>query len=152
MAADVTAVGALTAATGFFSPAEIDIAIEVVAARLGQGLASGYHFLFADGPGGLDGYACFGPIALTQSAYDLYWIAVRPERQGSGLGRRLLLATEAAAIDMGATAMYVDTAGRPQYSPTRAFYRRLGYRQTAEFPDFYAPGDAKIVFAKRLPP
>ena len=32
----------------------------------------------------------------------------------------------------------------------RGFYASLGYRIVAEFPDFYAPGDAKIVFRKNL--
>ena len=36
--------------------------------------------------------------------------------------------------------------------PTRAFYASLGYRAAGEFPDFYAPGDGKIVFSKALEP
>jgi len=149
-ARDGAAVRELTAATGFFSDEEVAVAVELVDARLAQGLASGYRFLFADGNGGLDGYVCYGPIALTRSSFDLYWIAVRPGLQRTGLGRRLMEAAEDRARDLGATAMYVETSSRPQYEPTRTFYRRLGYRAAAELPDFYGPGDGQVIFAKQL--
>ena len=149
-ARDGAAVRALTATTGFFSDEEVAVAVELVDARLAQGLASGYRFLFADGGDGLDGYVCYGPIALTRSSFDLYWIAVRPTLQRLGLGRRLMEAAEAQARSLGGTAMYVETSSRPQYEPTRSFYRRLGYRAAAELPDFYAPGDGQVIFAKRL--
>ncbi|HUL06977.1 MAG TPA: GNAT family N-acetyltransferase [Candidatus Acidoferrum sp.] len=152
VARDANAVRELTAATGFFSDEEVAVAIELVEARLAQGLASGYRFLFADGGGRLDGYVCYGPIALTRSSFDLYWIAVRPGAQRAGLGRRLMEAAEAQARALGATAMYVETSSRPQYEPTRTFYRRIGYRAAAELPDFYAPGDGQVIFTKRLRP
>ena len=149
---DRAAVRALTSATGFFSDEEVAVAVELVEARLAQGLASGYRFLFADGDDGLDGYVCYGPIALTRSSFDLYWIAVRPDAQRTGLGRRLMEAAEAEARALGATSMYVETSSRPQYEPTRAFYQRIGYRSAAELPDFYGPGDGQAIFAKRLLP
>lgn len=149
--ADRDAVRDLTAATGFFSAEEVAVAVELVDAHLAQGPASGYHFIFAERDGCLEGYACFGPIPLTKSSFDLYWIAVRPDRQQFGLGRRLMDTAEARARDEGGTAMYVETSTRPQYEPTRAFYCRLGYRLAAELPDFYGPGDGQAIFAKALP-
>lgn len=149
--ADRDGVRDLTAATGFFSAEEVAVAVELVEAHLAQGPASGYRFIFAERDGRLEGYVCFGPIALTRSSIDLYWIAVRPDRQQAGLGRRLMDLAEAAARDLGGTAMYVETSTRPQYEPTRRFYRRLGYRLAAELPDFYAPGDGQAIFVKPLP-
>jgi D-alanine-D-alanine ligase len=150
--ADRRAVRELTACTGFFSDEEIAVAVELVEARLAQGLASGYRFIFAERGGALDGYVCFGPIALTRSSYDLYWIAVRPAAQRTGLGRRLMDLAEAATRDLGGTAMYVETSMRAQYAPTRNFYQRLGYRLAAELPDFYGPGDGQAIFTKLLQP
>jgi ribosomal protein S18 acetylase RimI-like enzyme len=150
--ADRRAVRELAASTGFFSDGEIAVAVELVEARLSQGLASGYRFIFAERGGVLDGYVCFGPIPLTRSSYDLYWIAVRPAAQRTGLGRRLMDLAEAATSELGGTAMYVETSTRAQYSPTRAFYQRLGYRLAAELPDFYGPGDGQAIFTKPLRP
>lgn len=150
---DAAAVRRLVAATGFFSAAEIDVAVELVDEALARGSASGYEFLFADDAGHegeLTGYTCYGPIPATRSSYDLYWIAVAPGRQGSGLGRELLRESERRARAAGATTMYVDTSGRAQYAPTRRFYERSGYAMAAELPDFYAPGDAKIIYARAL--
>ncbi len=152
MDGDRAAIRELTSATGFFSDEEVAVAVELVEARLAQGLASGYRFLFAERDDRLDGYVCYGRIALTQSSFDLYWIAVRPDAQRTGLGRRLMEVAEAKACVLGASAMYVETSSRPQYASTRTFYRRLGYLPAAELPDFYAPGDGKVIFAKQLRP
>ena len=152
-AGDPNAVGQLVAATGFFSDAEKDVAVELVDEALARGAASGYFFVFADSPvnaGKLDGYSCYGPIPATASSFDLYWIAVAPSVQRNGLGRELLEETERRAAEAGATQMFVDTSGREQYAPTRAFYERMGYDKAAELTDFYAPGDAKIIYAKVL--
>jgi GNAT superfamily N-acetyltransferase len=148
--ADIAAVRALVAATGFFSAEEVAVAGELVEERLARGEASGYAFLFADGADGLEGYSCFGPIALTQASWDLYWIAVAPARRGHGLGRRLLQASEAAIAAAGGRAVYAETSSRPLYAPTRAFYLACGYREAASIADFYAPGDGKVIFEKRL--
>lgn len=149
-ASDAASVRALVLATGFFSAAEIGIAVELVEERLAKGAASGYELLFAERAEGTLGYACFGRIPLTRSSWDLYWIAVHPSSQGHGLGRRLLtMSEEAIAAAAGAT-VYVDTSSRPQYAPTRAFYLGCGYRVAAELADFYAPGDGKVVFEKRI--
>ena len=69
---------------------------------------------------------------------------------GQGIGRRLLAATEQRAAAAGAATIYADTSGRADYARTRAFYHRAGYLKAAELPDFYAPGEAKVIFAKRL--
>jgi hypothetical protein len=42
----------------------------------------------------------------------------------------------------------IETAGRPDYAPTRAFYQARGYSPVATVPDFYAPGDDQVVFVK----
>ena len=150
---DTEAVRKLVAGTGFFSAEETDVAVELVEEALSKGPASGYEFLFADTPGDPDtllGYTCYGAIPATESSFDLYWIAVATATQRSGLGRKLLNESERLSKERGARQMFVDTSGRGLYAPTRAFYERMGYHVAAELEDFYAPGDAKIVYAKRL--
>ncbi|MBG0776581.1 MAG: GNAT family N-acetyltransferase [Desulfovibrionaceae bacterium] len=159
VAADAAEVRAITTSTGAFAPAEVDVAVELVEERLAKGPASGYFFLFADAApatgraaGAVDGYACFGPIACTVSSYDLYWIAVRQDLRGSGLGTRLLAAAEARIRAMGGTRIYVETSSRPDYAATRGFYVARGYRVEGVFEDFYAPGDHKVVYVRVLGP
>lgn len=149
--ADVERVGRLVAATGFFTPEEVDIAKELVEARLQKGEASGYRFVLMEEKGSLLGYACYGRIFGTESSFDLYWIAVDPKHQGRGLGRKVLVATEAAIQAKGGRRIYVETSGRELYVPTRGFYLKNGYAVGATFPDFYKEGDDKVVFVKVMP-
>jgi ribosomal protein S18 acetylase RimI-like enzyme len=147
---DREAVGRLVRATGFFSEEESGIAVELVDERLAKGEASGYLFLFAEEEARLSGYACFGPIPGSLHSCDLYWIAVDPNGQGRGIGKKLLAESERLMAERGARRVYADTSSRPQYEPTRAFYLACGYRQEAFLPDFYAPGDGKVIFVKLL--
>lgn len=150
-AADSAEVARLAKATGFFSPAEIEVAVELVQERRLKGEASGYHFLMAEHrPGALLGYACFGPIPCTLSSFDLYWIVVHPETQGQGLGKRLLALCEQEIIALSGTRVYVETSSRPQYNPTRCFYEQRGYALEATLADFYAPGEHKLIYCKAL--
>lgn len=149
---DVDAIGRLVAATGQFNREEIAVAEELVGERLAKGPASGYEFLVAEQDGQIVGYACYGRIAGTLASYDLYWIAVAPEHQRRGIGRQLLREVERRVAAEGGGRIYVDTSGRPQYTATRAFYRRQGFVQEAVLRDFYAPGDDKTIFVKLLDP
>ena len=148
--ADRDRVRQIVESTGMFRPDEIGVAVELVDERLAKGEASGYHFAFAELSGRAVGYACFGPIACTISSFDLYWVAVSRELQGQGLGRRLVEESERQIRAMGGQRVYIDTSGRPQYTPTRRFYERCGYAVQATLPDFYAPGDDRVIFFKRL--
>ena len=136
--------------TGFFHPEEVGVAEELVVERLEKGEASGYHFIMADHYGRLAGYACFGPIPCTASSYDLYWIAVHPDFQGRGLGRRLLVEAERRIKAAGGSRIYVDTSQRVQYASTRAFYEGCGYRLETVLKDFYAVGDGTAIYCKSL--
>jgi acetoin utilization deacetylase AcuC-like enzyme/ribosomal protein S18 acetylase RimI-like enzyme len=136
--------------TGFFYPAEVDLAEELVKERLSKGPASGYHFVLAKFYGRLAGYGCFGPIPCTVSSHALYWIAVHPDFQGRGLGKRLLKEIERMVQEAGGMRIYVETSQRPQYAATRAFYENRGYRQESILEDFYGPGDARVSYCKVL--
>jgi D-alanine-D-alanine ligase len=137
---DIVAVRELVGKTGFFNGEEIDIAEELVREHLARGEASGYLFLFAGSGGSVAGYTCYGPILGTAGSFDLFWIAVHPDFQGRGLGRRLMARTERLIADAGGRRIYAETSSREQYAPTRAFYERCDYRAEAVLTDFYGPG------------
>ena len=97
------------------------------------------------------GYSCYGPVPLTLNSYDLYWIAVRRESQGRGIGKILLDRSEAAIGALGGRKVYIETSSRRKYRDTRRFYEHLGYRSEATLRAYYAPGDHKVIYVKSLP-
>lgn len=145
---DPAAIEQLVRETGFFTAEEIAIARELADDGFTNGPASHYRFVIAARDGELLGYACFGPVPCTQWSWDLYWIAVRPGSQGKHLGRELIEITEKAVRAAGGTRLYAETSSREQYGPTRAFYARRGYEVVARYPEFYGPGDDKVVYGK----
>lgn len=147
VAGDIELVTRVTAETGFFSPAEVEIARELATLNVTQGeVTSGYYYLVQDMPAGIAAYACYGPIPGTATSFDLYWIVVSKSAQGQGLGRALLAAVIQRVRDAGGTRLYADTSSREQYAPTRAFYERCGFARAAFLEDFYAAGDGKVIF------
>jgi ribosomal protein S18 acetylase RimI-like enzyme len=136
--------------TGFFTAAEVDVAVELVDERLAKGDASGYHFIFAEDGGETIGYACYGEIACTVGSYDLYWIAVDRQHQSRGLGRTLVAESQRQIAALGGRRIYIETSNRPQYEPTRQFYLRCGYTVAAVLPDFYSAGDDKVILVKQV--
>jgi GNAT superfamily N-acetyltransferase len=150
IAEDRDRVRQLVAATEKFNADEIEIAVELVDERLTRGAASGYEFLMAEWAGELVGFACYGRIPCTKAAFDLYWIAVQPTHQGRGIGRQLLAAIEASVRDLGGTHLYADTSGRPDYESTRQYYLANDFKQAAKLDDFYAAGDAKVIYRKSV--
>ena len=137
-------------ATGFFNPAELAIAAEVLDDAIHRGLASDYHSRTAIVHGRVAGWICYGHTACTEATWDIYWIAVDPGCQGQGVGAALMRHAEAEIRRKGGKMAVLDTSGRAQYVPTRGFYLKQGFALAAELADFYAPGDAKVIFIKAL--
>lgn len=140
----------LAGAEPLFSKEEAETVAELLEAYLEQDDHGGYCFLSALDEGRLVGFACYGPTPLTQGTFDVYWIAVGKAAKGRGVGRELMARVEAEVRAAGGRMIVLDTSGRPEYAPTRAFYLRLGYTPSATLPDFYAPGDDLIIFTRSL--
>jgi len=147
---DIAAVRALVTTTGVFSGIEVGWAGEIIETALKYPSTAGYFTLMADGPAGLEGYACYGPIEGTDNRFDLYWIAVSPTAQGKGLGRRLLAACVEDARARGATHMFIDTSTRTDYASARSLYKAQGFELQGMLVDFYSDGDSKAIFGRRL--
>lgn len=141
----------INADTRIFSQEEVKCVDELWEEYQVQGSEkSGYYFL-VDKEGGLVlGYACYGPRALTDRTYDLYWIAVSPKARRGGVGRRLLRAAEQSIRALGGRLLIVETSGLSKYEPTRAFYLATGYLLEATLKDFYKDGDDLVIFTKHL--
>ena len=150
----------LLRSVGNFSAAEIDTALELIDEWLSTGEASDYLTYVVDqddGPnesarGSIAGYVCYGLTPLTESTYDLYWIAVSPHAQGGGYGRALLAFAEADIARRGGRLLLIETASHEAYGATIRFYERAGYALVSRIPDYYRHGDDKLTFGKVLGP
>jgi ribosomal protein S18 acetylase RimI-like enzyme len=149
---DTPALRALLEATGVFSEAEVEAAVEVIEGGDDEASPHGYRFRVADEGGAVLGYVCFGRAWFSDGTWDVYWLAVDPARQRRQVGGALLREAERAAGAGGGRTMLVETASKPSYAPARSLYERNGYVEMARIPDYYALGDDKIVYGKRLSP
>lgn len=142
--------------TGSFDEAEIAVALELFDEAYppgGDRSSDEYALVGAvNEHDALMGYACWGPTPGTDRTYDLYWIAVHPGAQGAGCGTLLLAEVERRLAGRRARMVVVETSSRPEYSGARAFYARSGYGEAARVRGFYAPGDDRILFTKRIEP
>lgn len=142
---------AIAASTTVFNQEEVECVDELWTEFQARGAeASGYTFLVDQEEERVRGFACFGPRALTDRTFDLYWIAVDPGVRRGGVGRQLLAATEEAVRAQGGRLLIVETSGLEKYAPTRAFYQATGYTQEATLRDFYKDGDDLVIFTKHL--
>ncbi len=109
----------------------------------------GYHFTFAEREDGtVVGYACHWRRSLTESAYDLGWIAVAPAHRRQGVAAGLMRAVEDGVARRGGGQILIETASNPTYEGTREFYQSQDYRVVARIPDLYRAGDDCLIYRK----
>ncbi|MCJ7514079.1 MAG: GNAT family N-acetyltransferase [Anaerolineales bacterium] len=135
-----------------FSDIEAGTVAELLRDYLAYPDHNGYLFLSAIDEGPLVGFACFGPTPLTQGTYTVYWLCIAAAARGQGTGRALMRQIEFAARAAGGRLIVLDTSGRPEYAPTRAFYERIGYTRSATILDYYAVGDDLVIYSLGLSP
>jgi len=148
--ADKPAVMRILEATPQFNPAEVVVAEEVLDGYLKDSIESGYHVLVAEVDSSVVGYICYGPTPMTEGTWDIYWLAVAPEKQGQGIGKALLTFAENKIKETQGRLAIIETSSRPEYERTRRFHRLQGYDLVGYIRDFYAPGDHRLIFQKRL--
>lgn len=154
VAADRGGVFRILEGAGNFTPEEVGIALELIDEWLELGEHSGYLTYVFEEQGDAEslvwGYICFGPTPLTQSTYDLYWIAVDKAKHRSGVGKKLLKFAEEEVLRRGGKLLLAETSSMETYGGTIAFYDKTGYELVGKVSDYYKPGDDKLIFAKRL--
>ena len=139
----------ITRGVRVFRDDEVPVALEVFDAAVAG--SPDYTAVGADLDGHLAGWICWGPTPCTLGTYDLYWMAVDPLVHAAGIGTALVQEMEG-RLAGSARLIVVETAGRPDYRPTCAFYEARGYRRAAVIPDFYAPGEDQVLYVKALAP
>lgn len=154
VAADRSGVFRILENAGNFTPEEVGTALELIDEWLELGEHSGYltYVLESQGEGEsqVTGYVCFGPTPLTESTYDLYWIAVDKSKHRGGVGKRLLKFAEEEIARRGGRMLLVETSSQETYGGTVQFYEKTGYVMVGKIKDYYKPGDDKLIFMKPL--
>ena len=154
VAADRSGVFRILENAGNFTPGEVAIALELIDEWLELGEHSGYltYVLEAQAEEGAEvlGYVSFGPTPLTESTYDLYWIAVDKSKHRGGVGKRLLKFTEEEIARRGGQMLLVETSSQETYGGTIQFYEKTGYELVGKIKDYYKSGDDKLIFLKRV--
>jgi ribosomal protein S18 acetylase RimI-like enzyme len=133
-----------------FKPFEVEVAKELIDSYLEDPSSSGYHIFVAEVDSTVTGYICYGPTPLTEGTWDIYWIAVAREKQGQGIGSALMESAEKEIVKAKGRLAIIETSSTPAYEKTRHFHLSHGYEIVARIPDFYAPGDDKLILQKRL--
>lgn len=145
---DRPAIVAILEATSEFNPVEVSVAVEVIDSYLSDPDGSGYHVLIAELDSLIVGYVCYGPTPLTSGTWDMYWLAVSPEFKQRDVGSTLLKVAESKIEAQGGRLVLIETSSKPEYEITRRFHLSQGYTEIGRIPDFYAPGDDKVIYRK----
>jgi len=133
-----------------FKPAEVVVAEEVIDSYLRDPDGSGYHAFVAELDSAIGGYICYGPTPLTKGTWDIYWMAVSVEKRDRGMGGALLSYAEDRIREARGRLLVIETSSQAGYEKTRRFYLSHGHQVIGRLPDFYAPGDDKLILQKRL--
>jgi GNAT superfamily N-acetyltransferase len=140
---------ALIRATGMFTPAEVNVAEELIDIYLGVPEQQDYRTVVIESDRkDVAGYMSWGPTPLAEDAYDLYWMAVSPSEQGEGRGKELVRWLEAEVRKLNGRMIIIETSSQPLYHRTRQFYINLDYKEVARIPGYYRPGDDRVIYAK----
>jgi ribosomal protein S18 acetylase RimI-like enzyme len=137
-------------ATDAFTSAEVAVAMELLDIVVSQPLQRDYEVAVAEVLGKVAGYVLFGPVPATVGNFDLYWIAVDPAAQGSGVGQRLVEHVEEEVRQRDGRMVCLETSSQGGYGRTRSFYEKAGYLLESRIRDFYKPGDDRLTYVKRF--
>lgn len=149
--ADRESVLSFIQATAMFTPAEVEVAMELIDIYLHNPQQKDYIVEVAvNTDNEAVGYVCYGPTPATDGTYDLYWIVVHPRYQGKGVGKQLLLHVEDMVRRSAGRLIIIETSSLAKYASTRQFYLNNAYVVAAQIKDFYRVGDDRVIFTKYL--
>jgi ribosomal protein S18 acetylase RimI-like enzyme len=131
-----------------FTSQEIAVAEEVIDSYLHK--PDSYNIFVAEVDKSIAGYICYGHNPLTEGTWDIYWLAVSPDKRGQGMGSALTAFAEERIIKDNGRLIIIETSAKSGYEKTRRFYLNNGYEIICRIPDFYALNDDKIILQKRV--
>lgn len=148
---DIQPLKEILVATGVFKKEEIDVAVELMEIVIEEPDQRDYlMFTGVDEEKTILGYYCVGPTPLTETTYDLYWMAVDVRLHGRGVGRELMEHCFDMVASRGGKKIIAETSSQESYDRTRAFYVKRGFVEEARIRNYYSPGDDLVIYTKNL--
>jgi GNAT superfamily N-acetyltransferase len=146
---DKTALMVLAEASGLFEANQTEELAQMLDQHFDRESES-QDLWFTDDDYGLVGMAYVAPERMTDGTWNLYLLAIHPDRQRQGRGAALLHHIEQALTDRGERILLVETSGQDDFEYVRVFYRKNGYAEEGRIREFYTVGVDKIIFRKSL--
>ena len=142
----------LAASTGLFSLEEAaGLLGSVIDGLADRSLPTGHTAFAATWEDGrIASWAYFAPDPYSEGVWNLWWIGVHPEFHRLGIATRMLRECERQVGENAGRVLIVETSDHEALGPARALYLKNGYGERGRVPDFYGPGDSKVIFSKSL--
>ena len=146
-ASDEVGLMALAEHSGLFAPEHLALVQETLTAYL-SGSDEALWFT-TDTPEPLGVLYC-APEVMADDVWNALMLIVHPDSHGQGVGTQLMQHAEQVLTAQGARLLIVETSGLDDFERARRFYGKLGFSEEARIAHYYAHGDAKVIFTKRL--
>ena len=142
IASDDAFLRSVLAGCGMFSPEEV----AELGAMLADQLADPEQvWLRSDGAA-----AYLTRDGLSRDVWNLWFIGTLQDARRQGQGGRLLDRAEAEVRRRDGRLLIIETSSDEAFDPARALYAGRGYAEQGRIADYYAPGEAKVIFARTL--
>ena len=147
---DKTAIESILRSSGAFRDEEVAVGLDLLNETLHPRPDTDYEWILAERDEAILGFACYGPVPMTDGTFDLYWIAVAPEARGTAVASELDNAAEIEVQRRAGRWIIAETSSTDPYAAARRFYLKQGYRLIERIPDYYRDGDDRMTFGKRI--
>ena len=137
--------------TGLFSSEEAEALLGSTLDGLANGSLPAYHQAVVcrrAQSAEVLGWSYFAPDAYAEGVWNIWWIGVAPHHHGRGVAQALLSHIEETIVHSGGRVIVIETSDQQPTARSRRFYEKSGYRECGRVPDFYGPGEAKVIFAR----
>lgn len=98
----------------------------------------------------LAGVAYCAPEVMADGVWNLLMLWTRADCRGTGIGGALVRRIEEELSRRQTRLLLVETSGVADFEEARAFYTRQGFTLEARIRDYYAPGEDKLIYVKKL--
>ncbi len=133
-----------------FTEDEVNVAMELINVTLNFNEQTDYNIFVYEENEKVLGYHCTGKRPLTDSVYDLYWIAVDVNSQNKGIGKKLLMHAENFVKEKKGRWLLIETSSLDNYKRTRNFYLKNNFEIISRINDFYKLKDDLIIYGKKF--